>query len=92
MGYSDFNLVVSVKLADGTDYLCECQLNLQQMLDAKHDAHVHYEMIRSRLPEVCLGTSIDAARLEDFITGRLNTSALDGAVAALSARAEGLFL
>ena len=63
-----------------------------QMVDAKHDAHAHYELIRSRLPELCKGTAVDAAKLEDFITGRLNTSALDGAVAALSMRADGLFL
>ena len=35
LGYSDFNLVIAVPLADGTEYLCEIQLNLQLMIDAK---------------------------------------------------------
>ena len=62
------------------------------MLDAKNEAHEHYEIIRSRLPELCRGTSVDAGKLESFISGCLNNSALDGAVAALSLRADGLFL
>ena len=64
MGYSDFNLVVSIKLASGVPYLCEIQLNLQQMLDAKSEAHEHYEVIRKRLPELCQGTSVEADVLE----------------------------
>ena len=92
MGYSDLNLVVAVTLGDGTPYLCEMQLNLIAMLDAKNEAHEHYEIIRSRLPELCRGTPVDADKLESFISGRLNNSALDGAVAALSLRADGLFL
>ena len=92
MGYSDLNLVVEVTLGDGTPYLCEMQLNLVAMLDAKNEAHEHYEIIRSQLPELCRGTSVDAGELESFISGCLNNSALDGAVAALSLRADGLFL
>ena len=92
MGYSDFNLVVAVPLADGTKYLCEMQLNLVAMLNAKHEAHAHYEVIRKRLPELCKGTPVKADELESFISGRLNNSALDSAVAALSLRADGLFL
>jgi len=92
MGYSDLNLVVAVTLGDGTPYLCEMQLNLIAMLDAKNEAHEHYEIIRSRLPELCRGTPVDADKLESFISGRLNNSALDSAVAALSLRADGLFL
>ena len=92
MGYSDLNLVVAVKLRDGTPYLCEMQLNLIAMLDAKNEAHEHYEIIRSKLPELCRGTPVDADKLESFISGRLNNSALDSAVAALSLRADGLFL
>ena len=49
MGYSDINLVISIRLGDGTAYLCEVQLNLQPMLDAKEEAHGHYEKIRKRL-------------------------------------------
>ena len=61
-------------------------------LNAKHEAHAHYEVIRERLPELCKGTRIEADELESFISGRLNNSALDSAVAALSLRADGLFL
>ena len=41
------------------------------------------------MPKLCSGTAVDPATVERFIMGRLNTSALDGAVAALSARADG---
>ena len=95
MGYCDFNLVVTVKLADGTEYLCEMQLNLQQMLDAKEEAHKDYEIIRTELPKLCKASGVStekAGKLEEFIMGRLNTSALDGAVASLSSKAQGLFL
>ena len=92
MGYSDINLVVEIPLPDGTPYLGEMQLNLDEMLAAKKEAHSHYEVIRTRLPELCKGTKVDAEKLENYITGRLNTSALDAAVAVLSAKAEGLFL
>ena len=96
LGYSDFNLVVAVTLADGTDYLCEVQLNLVQMLEAKHLAHDHYEVVRKALPKFCQESGITdptiAEKVESFIMGRLNNSALDGAVAAFSGKAEGLFL
>eukprot|EP00966_Prymnesium_polylepis_P051399 1189530-Prymnesium_polylepis.1 len=84
LGYSDCNLVLAVTLESGVEYLCEVQLNLQQMLEAKDEAHEPYERIRSRLPELCVGTAVDAATVEHFIMGRLNNSALDGAVAALT--------
>ena len=70
----------------------QVQLNLQSMLDAKKAAHAPYEVIRTEIPQLCKGTNVDAAVLEDYIIGRLNTSALDAAVAALSQKAEGLFL
>ena len=95
MGYCDFNLVVAITLSDGTEYLCEVQLNLVQMLDAKREAHEHYEVIRTELPELCKASGVDtemAGQLEEFIMGRLNNSALDAAVAALSSKADGLFL
>ena len=92
MGYSDINLVIAVPLKGGIKYLCEVQLNLQSMLDAKKAAHAPYEVIRTEIPQLCKGTNVDAAVLEDYIIGRLNTSALDAAVAALSQKAEGLFL
>jgi hypothetical protein len=96
LGYSDFNLVVAVTLADGTDYLCEVQLNLVQMLEAKHLAHDQYEVVRKALPKLCQESGITdlaiAEKVESFIMGRLNNSALDGAVAAFSGKAEGLFL
>ena len=62
------------------------------MLEAKSEAHAHYEVVRTRLPELCMGSTVDAGELEAFIVGRLNSSALDTAVAALEAKANGLFL
>jgi hypothetical protein len=76
----------------GVEYLCEVQLNLQQMLQAKNEAHKPYEIIRSRLPKLCQGTAVDAGKLENCITERLNTSSLEGALAVLSSKSEGLFL
>ena len=63
------------------------------MLDAKRDAHEHYERIRSRLPELCRGTPVDTDKLESFISGRLNVlGRLDVGRAAALLRADGLFL
>ena len=92
MGYSDFNLCVGVQLDDGTEYVCEMQLNLVEMLEAKNEAHVHYEKVRTKLPALCEGTKVDPGELEAFIVGRLSTSALDSAVESLSQKADGLFL
>jgi hypothetical protein len=92
MGYSDFNSCAGVVLSDGTRYVCEIQLNHLDMLEAKKEAHVHYEKVREELPALCQGTKVDAGELEAFIVGRLSTSSLDAAVDALSAKAEGLFL
>ena len=92
MGYSDFNSCVGVVLSDGTRYVCEIQLNHMEMIEAKKQAHAHYEKVRKELPALCQGTTVDAEKLEAFIIGRLSTSSLDAAVEALSAKAEGLFL
>ena len=93
MGYSDFNLCVSVLLNDNTTrFVCEMQLNLVDMVKAKKDAHFHYEKVRALLSELCLGTKVDAGELEAFIVGQLSSSSLDSAVSSLSAKAGGLFL
>ena len=92
MGYCDLNFIVELKLKDGTPYLAEVQLNHDKMLKAKSEAHTHHEVVRKRLPELCTGSGVDPDKLEAFIVGRLNSSALDAAVAALSAKADGLFL
>ena len=76
LGYSDLNMVLGVPLEGryaGVEYLCEVQLNLQEMLREKNEAHQPYEFIRSRLPQLCQGTAVDAGKLENFITERLNT-------------------
>ena len=67
LGYSDLNTVLGVPLEGryaGVEYLCEVQLNLLQMLQAKNEAHKPYEIIRSRLPQLCQGTAVDAGKLE----------------------------
>jgi hypothetical protein len=92
MGYSDINLSVGVNLDGGTEYVCELQLNVDEMLDAKRAAHSHYEEDRKVMPSLCQGTNVDPGKLEAFIIGRLSNSALDAAVAVLSKKAEGLFL
>ena len=92
MGYCDLNFIVELTLKDGTPYLAEVQVNHDAMLEAKSEAHTHYEVVRKRLPELCTGSKVDPGELEAFIVDRLNSSALDAAVAALSAKADGLFL
>ena len=37
---------VAVTLSDGTEYLCEVQINLKLMLAAKEKAHRPYEIVR----------------------------------------------
>ena len=67
-------MVIAVPLKDGTKYLCEVQLNLKAMLEAKERAHRPYEIIRSKLPTVlkqaCSGNEKEAKELENFIEGR----------------------
>ena len=92
MGYSDFNMCVAITLDDGIEYVCELQLNLQEMVSAKRQAHVHYEQVREMLPVLCQGTAVDPLELEAFIVSRLKKSAVDAAVSALAAKADGLFL
>ena len=91
LGHSDFNSCAGVVLSDGSTYVCEIQLNHIDMLEAKKEAHVHYEKVRKKLPALCQGTTVDAEKLEAFIVRRLSTSSLDTAVEALSTKAEGLF-
>ena len=71
MGYSDFNLCVGVLLDDGTEYVCELQLNLVEMLQAKKEAHIYYEVVRTELPALCVDTDVDAGELEAFIVGQI---------------------
>ncbi len=92
MGYCDLNLIVEIELVEGVPYLAEVQINHSGMLAAKKEAHQFYERVRVQLPEICKASGADPDKLEAFIVGRLNTSALDAAVEALSAKAEGLFL
>jgi hypothetical protein len=63
--------------------VCEIQLNHIDMLEAKKEAHVHYEKVREELPALCQDTKVDAGELEAFIVGRLSTSSLDAAVEAI---------
>ncbi|KAL1530872.1 hypothetical protein AB1Y20_001766 [Prymnesium parvum] len=92
MGYRDLNLCVEVPIDKETRFVCEIQINHSEMIEAKAKAHKPYEHIRSELPKLCKGTGVDADKLEAFIVGQLNSSALDVAVSALSAKAQGLFL
>ena len=91
MGYSDINLVIELELDGGVRYLCEVQLNLQLMVDAKKEAHKPYGHPRGAAQDL-QASGADPDQLEAYIAGRLNNSALDVAVAALSKKADGLFL
>eukprot|EP00966_Prymnesium_polylepis_P121720 2813295-Prymnesium_polylepis.1 len=87
MGYCDLDLIVELTLAGTGRYLAEVQINHVRMLEAKKEAHKFYEVVREELPKICKASGADPDKLEAFIVGLLNTSALDAAVAALSAKA-----
>ena len=55
LGYRDVNVGVGIHLASGRVHICEVQLNLQAILDAKDQGHFAYEHIRSMLPTLCPG-------------------------------------
>ena len=54
MGYSDFNLCVGIELDDQVRYVAEMQLNLDEMIKAKNEAHEYYEVVRKQLPELSI--------------------------------------
>ena len=94
MGYRDLNLSVRVNLPDGRKHICEVQLNLVDMLKAKHDAHKDYEEVRSKLPAICMsaGGGAKADDVEAFVMKLLQSSVLDSAVKSLEEKAGGLFI
>ncbi|GMI15386.1 hypothetical protein TrLO_g6724 [Triparma laevis f. longispina] len=92
LGYADINCLFSVPVKDKPPVLCEVQLHMQSVLDAKTLAHEQYEFIRSELPRLCRDTSADAQSLQDFIFKRLDASQLDAAVMAMNKKAQGLFI
>ena len=55
------------------------------MLLAKAGAHKFYETVRETLPRLCqeAGGTVDADKLEAFIVGQLNSSALDAEIVEL---------
>ena len=96
MGYRDFNLSVKVTLSDGRKHICEVQINLKDMLIAKKGAHIHYEVVRTKLPEL-LGEgggagAVKVEEVEKFIMKMLQSSVLNSAVKSLEKKAEGLFI
>ena len=62
------------------------------MLKAKEVAHVHYEVVRAALPEICKGCKVNPDELEAFLTQLLHSSVLDSALHMLEAKAGGLFI
>ena len=59
------------------------QLNLERMLRAKEVAHVHYEVVRAALPEICKVCKVNPDELEAFLTQLLHSSVLDSALRTL---------
>ena len=79
-------------MPDGQEHICEVQLNLSSVLEAKHRAHKHYEVVRALLPEVCKDTGVDPGELEAFLVQRLSASSADGIVELLAGKSQGLFM
>ena len=76
----------------GREHICEVQLNLSSVLEAKHRAHQHYEVVRALLTEVCKDTGVDPGELEAFLVQRLSASSADGVVELLAGKSQGLFM
>ena len=65
------------------------QLSHPEMTDAKEEAHKHYEIMRTTLPQFCEGTDVDAAVLEHFIAQLvLDMSSFDFAIGELQRLAQ----
>ena len=99
MGYMDFNINVRVKLPNGQHHICEVQINLAAMIQAKAVAHQYYETIRSKIPklhksvfhELPESNIADLETFQSFILDRLHVPAIDVMVDKLAQKAEGLF-
>ena len=76
----------------GQEHICEVQLNLSNVLEAKQRAHKYYEVVRALLPEVCKDTGVDPGELEAFLVQRLSASSADGIVELLAGKSQGLFM
>lgn len=64
---ADINCLFSVPVKDKPPVLCEVQLHMQSVLDAKTLAHEQYEFIRSELARLCRDTSADVQVMMLFI-------------------------
>ena len=91
-GYCDINLGIRLSLPGGQEHICEVQLNLPSVLEAKHRAHTHYGIVRALLPVVCKDTGVDPGELEAFLVQRLSASSADGIVELLAGKSQGLFM
>ena len=91
-GYCDINLGIRLLLPGGQEHICEVQLNLPSVLEAKHLAHKHYEVVRAMLPDLCKDTGVDPGELEAFLVQRLSASSADGIVELLARKSQGLFM
>ena len=84
LGYSDINLNVSVYLPDlERIHICEVQINHQLMLEAKKEAHLYYEEVRSLMPLIC---GADSEDVQAYLMECLNSSQVDAAVEVLMVR------
>ena len=86
-GYRDALTLVKCK-----GHICEVQLNLPSLLEAKHRAHEHYAEVRALLPVVCKDAGVDPGELEAFLVQRLSASSADGVVELLADKSRGLFM
>ncbi len=93
LGYCDINLGIRLRLAaNGENHICEVQLNLPSVLEAKHRAHQHYSVVRALLPGVCKDAGVDPDELEAFLVQRLSASSADGVTELLVEKSQGLFM
>ena len=95
LGAASMRIIAAATLSDGTEHMCTLDLELHSMSAAHVDAQLILDPMLVQLREMGHAWGLSTAqveRLESFIMRRLHSSAIDGAVSAISEHAEGRFL
>ena len=61
-----------LQVADGVHHICEVQLNVERLLQAKEQGHVVYEQIRVELPRLCPGDWGKIDKIQRLVVSELD--------------------
>ena len=61
-----------LQVADGVHHICEVQLNVERLLQAKEQGHVVYEQIRVELPRFCPGDWGKMDKIQRLVVSELD--------------------